>query len=199
MTTSAPPLSTRTALLGGGAVLLLTGLSLAAVAAAPDRFDRIDRIGRASYVAACAPSDVTGARVDVDLGDPARPGMHGGRRMGGNRMMMRGWLRADPTAVPAGRVTLIATNTGGLVHELVVLPLAEGARAGDRQVTSEDEVDEDDAITEASADCAEGTGDGIRPGGAGWVTVRLAPGRYELVCNLPGHYRAGMVDEIVVR
>ena len=46
-------------------------------------------------------------------------------------MMMRGWLRADPTVVPAGRVTLVATNTGGLVHELVVLPLARG-RAGRR-------------------------------------------------------------------
>jgi uncharacterized cupredoxin-like copper-binding protein len=75
----------------------------------------------------------------------------------------------------------------------------EAEQVESARIVGVDEVDEDDAITEASADCAEGTGDGIRPGGAGWVTVRLAPGRYELVCNLPGHYRAGMVDEIVVR
>ena len=188
MAATAPPISPRIALLGGAGVLLLTGLSLAAVDAAPDRLDRVDRGGRASYVAACAPSEVPGTRVDVTLGDRAPPGMHTGRRMGARRMMMRGWLRAAPTVVPSGRVTFVATNTGGLVHELVVLPLAEGAQAGDRHVTAEDEVDEDDAITEASADCADGRGDGIRPGGAGWVTVRLAPGRYELVCNLPGHY-----------
>ena len=196
MAPTTPPISTRTTVLGGVAVLLLTGLSLAAVAAAPER---TDRVGRASYVAACAPRDVPGTRVDVALGDPAPPGMHGDRGTGGRRMLMRGWLRAEPTVVPAGRVTFVATNTGGLVHELVVLPLARGARAGDRAVTSADEVDESAAVTEASADCAAGPGDGIRPGGAGWVTVRLAPGRYELVCNLRGHYRAGMLDEIVVR
>jgi uncharacterized cupredoxin-like copper-binding protein len=190
------PIGTRTAVLGGLAVVLLTVLSLAAVAAAPDQ---AHRVGRASYVAACAPREVPGTRVDVVLGDPAPPGMHGARGMGGRRIMMRGWLRADPAVVRAGRVTFVATNTGGLVHELVVLPLATGARAGERAVTSADEVDESGAVTEASADCAEGAGDGIRPGGAGWVTVRLAPGRYELVCNLRGHYRAGMRDEIVVR
>jgi uncharacterized cupredoxin-like copper-binding protein len=174
-------MSARTAVLGGLAVLLLTVLSLAALGAEPDHHRRA---GRMSYAAACAPGDVAGTRVDVRLGE---------------RMMMRGWLHADRTVVPAGRVTLVAANVGRLLHELVVLPLRRGEHAGDRVVGSDDEVDEGDAIAEASADCAEGTGDGIRPGGAGWVTVRLAPGRYELVCNLPGHYRAGMVEEIAVR
>jgi uncharacterized cupredoxin-like copper-binding protein len=32
----------------------------------------------------------------------------------------------------------------------------------------------------------------------GWVTVTLAPGRYELVCNLPGHYVSGMYGELTV-
>jgi hypothetical protein len=92
-----------------------------------------------------------------------------------------------------------ARTLDALAEELVVLPLADGALAGQREVGYDGAVAEDDAITEASADCAAGTGDGILPGGAGWVTVRLAPGRYELACNLPGHYAAGMVDELVVR
>lgn len=31
-----------------------------------------------------------------------------------------------------------------------------------------------------------------------WTTVTLAPGRYELVCSLPGHYGAGMYSELDV-
>jgi uncharacterized cupredoxin-like copper-binding protein len=30
------------------------------------------------------------------------------------------------------------------------------------------------------------------------VTVTLAPGHYELVCNLPGHYTAGMYTQLDV-
>ena len=31
------------------------------------------------------------------------------------------------------------------------------------------------------------------------MTLALKPGRYELVCNLPGHYAAGMHGELDVR
>lgn len=41
-------------------------------------------------------------------------------------------------------------------------------------------------------------GEGILPSGSGWVTLDLQPGRYELLCNLPGHYRAGMYTELTV-
>ena len=40
--------------------------------------------------------------------------------------------------------------------------------------------------------------EGIAAGSAGWVTLDLAPGRYELVCNLPGHYAAGMYTLLTV-
>jgi len=53
-------------------------------------------------------------------------------------------------------------------------------------------------VGEASASCAEGSGEGILPGALGWVTVTLRPGRYEIVCNLPGHYAAGMYAQITV-
>lgn len=41
--------------------------------------------------------------------------------------------------------------------------------------------------------------DGIEPGASSWTTVTLAPGRYELVCNLPGHYAAAMYTRLTVR
>jgi hypothetical protein len=84
----------------------------------------------------------------------------------------------------------------GLTHELVVLPLAGGQHAGQRLTGPDGRVDETGSLGEASRTCAEGGGDGIAPGTAGWTTLTLAAGRYELVCNLPGHYAAGMYTEL---
>jgi uncharacterized cupredoxin-like copper-binding protein len=41
-------------------------------------------------------------------------------------------------------------------------------------------------------------GDGLAPGSTGWVTLTLKPGRYELVCDEPWHYAAGMFDVFTV-
>jgi len=49
---------------------------------------------------------------------------------------------------------------------------------------------------EVSASCGADAGEGITSGSAGWTTLRLPPGRYELVCNLPNHYAAGMYQEL---
>ncbi len=40
--------------------------------------------------------------------------------------------------------------------------------------------------------------DRITSGTTGWVTVALAAGRYELICNLPNHYANGMYEEFDV-
>ncbi len=127
------------------------------------------------------------------LSDMGRGGMMGGWMNG--RMMLQPLV----TSVPAGQVTFVALNHGVRAHELVVLPLPAGERAGQRPVGSDGTVDESGSLGEASRDCGDGEGDGIRPGDAGWVTLNLSPGRYELVCNLPGHYRAGMYAELDVR
>jgi uncharacterized cupredoxin-like copper-binding protein len=83
-------------------------------------------------------------------------------------------------------------NSGYLTHELVVLPLPANQPPGARPVRADGTVDEAGSRGEASAGCASGAGDGIAAGSAGWVTLHLPAGRYELICNLPGHYAAGM-------
>jgi uncharacterized cupredoxin-like copper-binding protein len=108
-------------------------------------------------------------------------------------------LRAYPQSVPAGQVSLVAVNHGSRTHELVVLPLATGASVGTRAVGSDNTVSEAGSLGESSNSCGRGSGDGIRAGATGWVTLTLTPGRYELVCNLPGHYAAGMFTELDVR
>ena len=146
--------------------------------------------------AACAPASLPGQLVHIQLISMGSGGMGGGGMMGGNGGPMQ--LEADRATVAAGRVSFVAENTGGTTHELVVLQLPEGQRAGERALGSRDRVDEASSVGEASRSCAAGTGEGIRPGAAGWVTLDLKPGRYELVCNLKHHYRAGMYTELDV-
>jgi uncharacterized cupredoxin-like copper-binding protein len=107
-------------------------------------------------------------------------------------------LRSAPATVTAGQVSLVATNMGWRTHELVILPLGAGASAGQRVPGADGKVDETGSLGEASTSCSAGAGDGIQAGTVGWTTVTLAPGRYELVCNLPNHYVDGMHQELLV-
>ena len=137
----------------------------------------------------CSAPTLPGTTVDVQVTDA------------GDMMMsqapMRATLVANPSRAKAGRVSFLVTNTGGLVHELVVLPLtADGP--GTRPTGTDGKIDESQSLGEASRSCGAGTGDGISPGATGWTTVTLKPGRYELVCDQPWHYTAGMFDVLTV-
>jgi uncharacterized cupredoxin-like copper-binding protein len=94
----------------------------------------------------------------------------------------------NPTATqaPAGRVTFNVRNNGTVPHELVVLrtdkpagSLLKGARA-----------DETGNVGE--------TGD-LAPGASKTVAVNLKAGHYAVICNLPGHYRAGQHIDFTVK
>lgn len=118
-----------------------------------------------------------------------------GSMMGGRGHM---GLVLDRASAPTGTVSLVLANAGRRAHELVVLPLADGQQVGSRTVGSDGTVDESGSLGEASRSGAAGTGDGIEPGTAGWTTLNLPAGRYELICNLPGHYAAGMYAQLTV-
>ncbi|GAA2150553.1 hypothetical protein FHX52_0340 [Humibacillus xanthopallidus] len=141
-----------------------------------------------------APTDLPGARVTVTLADMGMSRMMGGTAPMGARMS----LTAEPTTVPSGQVSLVVDNRGWRTHELVVLPLSAGAAVGERVPGADSKVDEAGSLGEASNSCAAGAGEGIASGAAGWVTLTLAPGHYELVCNLTNHYANGMRQELVV-
>lgn len=132
----------------------------------------------------CTPPPLPGKVVDVDLTDAA------------GAAPMR--LTVKPTKVPPGAVSLRASNTGTLAHEVVVLPLAAGQPLGKRPIVSDSRVSETGSVGEAAHNCGAGEGGGIAPGSAGWATLTLQPGRYELICNFPGHYAAGMRAELDV-
>lgn len=168
----------------------------------------------------CQPPAPAGTVVDVSLTDMG--GMMGGGMMGPGGMMGGGmmghnqtgqWphtgamgmmrLAAAPSTVPAGDVSLRVTNTGTLSHEVVVLPLTQGQSVGQRPVGADGKVDEAGSIGEASRTCGADAGEesadpGIAPGATGSTTLNLRPGRYELLCNIAGHYGAGMYTQLTV-
>ena len=104
--------------------------------------------------------------------------------------------------VRAGNVTFKLANTGAIEHELIVIrtDLDSGALP----------TDGDGAAEEHGAVAPEGAGHAgdehsgahvgahVPAGEKATVTVRLKPGNYALVCNLPGHYDAGMHANLTV-
>lgn len=187
----------RDYLLAGAVTVALTAASVTAMAAAqPGSFRSYGVLAMhgGSWGGRCGVPDLAGQQVTVVAGDM------GGARMMGGFAMMRGrmMLHVAPQSVSSGTVSLRLLNQGTRTHELVVLPLAANATAGSLAIGSGNRVDEGGSLGEASNDCGSGSGEGIRPGGAGWITLTLQPGRYELLCNLRGHYAAGMFAELDV-
>ncbi len=149
---------------------------------------------RSSLSTCTPPASLAGTRVEVTLADMGMTKMMSGVAPMGARMR----LLASTTQVAAGKVSLVVSNLGWRTHELVVLPLDAGVPAGQRQVGANGRVDEAGSLGEASSSCGADSGEGITSGSAGWTTLNLPAGRYELVCNLPNHYADGMYQAFVV-
>src|SRR5512135_698004 len=184
--TALRPSDRRMVIMGAPAAVVLAAGSTLAMAAAAGVFDQGGP--RPTAGSACLPPPLPGAGVAVTLMDMG--GRRGGPMMGGRYPFGMIRVLAAPGSVPAGTVSFRVYNVGTLTHELMVLPLPSGQVAGQRTVGGDGRVEETASSGEASRSCGAGAGDGITPGAAGWVSLRLSPGRYELVCNLPGHYQA---------
>jgi uncharacterized cupredoxin-like copper-binding protein len=158
-------------------------------------------IGFLSGSSPAAPS-LPGTVVNVSLTDMGGSMMGRGNGMMGQRNgMMNGGamsLSTDQASVPHGNVSFVVTNGGSIDHEMVILPLPSSQAVGTRAIGGDAKVDETGSLGEASHSGGEGAGAGIVPGASGWVTVALAAGQYELVCNFPRHYMAGMHTQLTV-
>ena len=176
--------------LGIAVTVILSGLSLAVVGGQGTPF----RTGF-SAESSCTTPNLSGTVVNVVLTNM------GGPMMGQGIGMMTGGamrLRTDHATVARGAISFLVTNFGSISHEMVILPLPESQIVGTRPIGGDGQIDEVGSLSEASNSCGEGSGEGIVRGASSWVTVTLAPGRYELVCNLPGHYAAGMYSQLTV-
>lgn len=101
-------------------------------------------------------------------------------------------VTASPNVVPAGEVSFVATNkSADFTHEMIVVKVTDPHKPLPF-VSGEDRINEDAAghLGEVSE---------LDPGKSGTLTLKLDPGTYMLLCNVPGHYMAGMWTTITVK
>jgi hypothetical protein len=93
-------------------------------------------------------------------------------------------VEVDATTAAAGDVTFTITNEGTIGHEFLVvktdIAVGEIPLDGDHFAEPTDGIE----VINEIGEFAKGTTESL--------TVNLTPGTYQLVCNLPDHYEAGM-------
>jgi hypothetical protein len=123
-------------------------------------------------VVGCADSD-TGARVSGNLVRVSEKDFR---------------IVVTPDHIPAGETELVVRNQGPDTHELIIV----------RSRRSRLPLRLDGLTVDEEAVRAVATVEGVAPERAGRVRLHLAPGRYEVFCNMAGHFMAGMHSELVV-
>jgi uncharacterized cupredoxin-like copper-binding protein len=93
-----------------------------------------------------------------------------------------------PGHVRAGEVELLVRNQGPDTHEMIMV----------RSTRSQPPLRRDGLTVDEEALHEVGAVEGLDPHGVQRVRLHLAPGRYELFCNMAGHFMAGMRAELVV-
>jgi uncharacterized cupredoxin-like copper-binding protein len=100
-------------------------------------------------------------------------------------------IAASPKHVSAGSVTFQSDNHGPDEHELIVVRL----HGVPLQLRSDGMTVSEEALKGAIVGALEPG----KPGSVRALKLRLAPGRYVLLCNMSGHYMGGMHTVVVVR
>jgi uncharacterized cupredoxin-like copper-binding protein len=99
-------------------------------------------------------------------------------------------IKPNASTVAHGKIKLAITNAGPTDHELLIfktdLPDDKLPLSADQQQVNEDAVPK---VFDTETD--------LPAGSHRQVSVTLPPGRYVLVCNLPGHYLDGMHTTII--
>jgi len=101
-------------------------------------------------------------------------------------------IQATPPTVKGGLVDVTVANAGPSAHEFLIF---RADQAPDALPTGSDgRVDESsDQITKVFD-----SGDNIAANSSKVFHAALTPGKYVMVCNLPGHYKAGMHEAFTV-
>jgi uncharacterized cupredoxin-like copper-binding protein len=135
-------------------------------------------VAAALYVATPVPPAFADAVVNIKLQDTTT-----------NSAMKDMEMVLDRDTVPAGKVTLRATNESKqLIHEVLVfhdtgeaMPYNEASgKLVEKQMKSLGEVSD------------------LKPGASGEKTFSLTPGTYLLICNQPMHLKSGMYARLKV-
>lgn len=125
------------------------------------------------------------------------PGMMGqgmmGQGMMGSGMMMNGMMsiRVDRSIVKAGAITFDVTNwSRSVLHEVLVISVDNPSAPLPYDYAQARVPEEQVKVLGEAGD--------MQPNASKTLELTLAPGSYLLVCNVPGHYAAGMVAPLNV-
>jgi uncharacterized cupredoxin-like copper-binding protein len=100
-------------------------------------------------------------------------------------------LAATPVSTGSGQITFSVKNDGAVVHELLVVRTEGDAAALPIKAGAMDEADPGVKVAGKIATIAAGASQS--------VTAGLPAGKYVLLCNVPGHYGAGMHTAFTVQ
>jgi uncharacterized cupredoxin-like copper-binding protein len=105
-------------------------------------------------------------------------------------------VTSDPGGVPSGSIQVNVTNHGAIAHEFVIMQTDNPPNA----LLYDDTVQKAVEDAPGQQDVGEVGGElpFILPGQSDSGTFDLAPGRYVFLCNIPGHYKAGMYTSFTV-
>jgi uncharacterized cupredoxin-like copper-binding protein len=99
-------------------------------------------------------------------------------------------ISMQPAVAKAGVVSLVDHNKGPDTHELIIV------RAdGQLPLRSDDITVNEEGLKPRTV----GQLPGLAPGATSTLRLHLRPGRYEVFCNMLGHYLGGMHAELIVR
>ena len=99
------------------------------------------------------------------------------------------FFKPSDASAAAGSVKISAPNVGATTHELVLvrtdldpakLPTLANGEVDEEKLDSPGEIPD------------------VAPGSTPTTTVDLKPGKYAVICNLPGHYAQGMYGSLTV-
>src|SRR3954453_2859919 len=92
------------------------------------------------------------------------------------------WIKSGAPSVKAGKVTFNIKNSGATMHGFGIAKVPAKVSGG--------------SVVESSM---VARGEHLSAGQSETLTASLKPGRYELVCHMPGHYAAGQHMAFTVR
>lgn len=98
-------------------------------------------------------------------------------------------IKVSRLHVRAGEVRFVVKNKGPDTHELLIARTGASLPMRADGVTADEEALEPVTVDEVEAES---------PGALSVLRVKLRPGRYELFCNMAGHYLGGMRARLVV-
>jgi len=151
-------------------------------------------------MSAAAPFGTSGPGPGGGFGMMGRGGMMGwgsgmgwGQGPGGGGGMMNGMMsvRADATTVSAGEVEFDVTNwSRSIVHEMLVVAVDSPDAPLPYDYTNQ-------IVVEGQIKSLGETGE-LSPNASMALSLDLPAGNYLLICNVPGHYAAGMALPLTV-